>query len=138
MFPVSGYVHIEDHLQNVDVQEGERAKFICKIKTHPLDENRLRVQWKHNGEFLDVGQAGVETSSNQYIYKAERNRHALIVKSARLKDTGVYTCIASVGLDTDMSSAHLLVKGKKRSWRRGLGLWRESIQCNIYILHNCT
>nr|KAG5706338.1 hypothetical protein BaRGS_033099 [Batillaria attramentaria] len=103
------YVHIEDQLQNVEVLEGERAKFICKVKTHPLDEQRLRVQWKHNGEFLDLGRPGSETG--QHVYKSERNRHALIVKNTRLKDTGVYTCIATVGLDTDMSSAHLLVKG---------------------------
>ncbi|KAL8614800.1 hypothetical protein ACOMHN_065580 [Nucella lapillus] len=134
-----GYVHIEDQLQNVEVLEGERAKFICKIKIHPLDEKRLRVQWKHNGEFLnldldhdldrdldidisrsEVAPAGGGGGGNgggggggvgRHVYKAERNRHALIIKNTRLKDTGVYTCMASVGLDTDMSVAHLLVKG---------------------------
>ncbi|XP_076448650.1 neuroglian-like [Babylonia areolata] len=109
------YVHIEDQLQNVEVLEGERAKFVCKVKIHPLDEKRLKVQWKHNGEFLDLDLSRSEAASGRHVYKAERNRHALIIKNTRLKDTGVYTCMASVGLDTDMSVAHLLVKGQSVS-----------------------
>ena len=86
---------------------------MCKIKTHPLDEKRLKVQWKHNGEFLDLDLTRSESASGRHVYKAERNRHALIIKNTRLKDSGVYTCMASVGLDTDMSTAHLLVKGER-------------------------
>ena len=90
--------------------EGQRAKFVCRVKVHPLDEGRLQVRWKHNEEFLDLDLHNTE--SGRHVYKAERNRHALIVKDTRLNDTGVYTCVAAVGLDLDMSTAHLQVKGQ--------------------------
>ncbi|XP_025107888.1 neuroglian-like [Pomacea canaliculata] len=106
-----GDVHIEEPLQNVEVLEGERAKFVCKVRTLPAEESRLRVQWKHNGDFLTVERNDADQGSGQHVYKAERNRHTLIVRNTRFKDSGVYTCIAAVGDDTDMASAHLRVKG---------------------------
>lgn len=96
----------------MEVLEGERAKFVCKVRTLPAEESRLRVQWKHNGDFLTVERNDADQGSGQHVYKAERNRHTLIVRNTRFKDSGVYTCIAAVGDDTDMASAHLRVKGK--------------------------
>ena len=136
---VTGYVHIEDLLQNVEVLEGERAKFVCKIKTHPLDEKRLKVQWKHNGEFLDLDLTRSESATGRHVYKAERNRHALIIKNTRLKDSGVYTCMASVGLDTDMSTAHLLVKGERSAHCMSVVFvsWSKVRAGSVHLLVKC-
>ncbi|XP_059147858.1 neuroglian-like [Physella acuta] len=100
----AGNVRISEQLRNVVVEEGERAKFVCKVDVHHLDEERLAVTWKVNGQYLSPEDSG------RLIHKEEGSRFALIIKKTKLSDTGVYSCIASVGLDTDMSSAHLQIK----------------------------
>ncbi|RUS88636.1 hypothetical protein EGW08_003595, partial [Elysia chlorotica] len=102
----TGYVRIAEPLQNVVVQEGQRAKFVCKIDVHDLDLQRLKVLWKINGRFFRA-----EPSRNRrLIFKQDRGWHTLIVRKTRVHDAGIYSCIASVGLDTDKSSAHLKIE----------------------------
>ncbi|XP_012937519.1 uncharacterized protein LOC106011661 [Aplysia californica] len=105
---VHGYVSITEELRNVVLGEGERAKFVCKVDVHHLDEKRLQVIWKANGQFLKPEESG------RMVFKNEGTRFALIVRNVKTKDTGIYTCIAKVGLETAMSSAHLQIKSKSR------------------------
>ncbi|GFO43917.1 neural cell adhesion molecule l1 [Plakobranchus ocellatus] len=135
------YVRIAEPLQNVVVQEGQRAKFVCKIDVHDLDLPRLKVTWRINGRYWspDTSREGhltgsgniiqedgfvdlddspddiddleeMERSGNRrLVFKQDRGWHTLIVRKTRVTDSGVYSCIASVGRDTDMSSAHLKI-----------------------------
>ncbi|CAG5134977.1 unnamed protein product, partial [Candidula unifasciata] len=98
------YVRISEQLRNVVVEEGERAKFVCKVDVHPLDEERLVVTWKFDGQFLNPEDSG------RLVQKEDGSKFALIIRNAKTSDTGAYSCIASVGLDTDMSTAHLQIK----------------------------
>uniref|UniRef100_A0A2C9KKB0 Uncharacterized protein n=1 Tax=Biomphalaria glabrata TaxID=6526 RepID=A0A2C9KKB0_BIOGL len=102
--PQESYVRITEQLRNTVVEEGERAKFVCKVEVHRLDEDRLTVTWKANGQFLSSDDSG------RLIQKEDGSRFSLIIKKTVPGDTGVYSCLATVGLDTDMSSAHLQVK----------------------------
>ncbi|XP_067685215.1 neuroglian-like isoform X1 [Haliotis asinina] len=104
ILPALGLVYIEDQLKNVVVNEGERAKFICKTATHPLDGLKLKLEWRHDGNIVNF------TKNDKYVYKRDKNRHSLIIKDARVADAGVYTCKATVDIDIDMSSAHLTVR----------------------------
>ncbi|GFR93851.1 neural cell adhesion molecule L1 [Elysia marginata] len=137
-----GYVRIAEPLQNVVVQEGERAKFVCKIDVHDLDLPRLKVTWRINGRYFnsepsrgthlrrvnvlqDEGYMDLEDSSEdldddtpdyegsgnrRLVFKQDRGWHTLILRKTRVHDAGIYSCIASVGRDTDMSSAHLKIE----------------------------
>ncbi|KAK6175692.1 hypothetical protein SNE40_014093 [Patella caerulea] len=101
---VSSLIKIDDQLRNVIVDKGERAKFICKIVTHPLDTDRIRLHWKHNGKLINTSDHG------KFVVKSEKSKHTLVIKNVNQKDGGVYMCIAAVGIDMDMSSAHLTVR----------------------------
>ncbi|XP_041350235.1 neuroglian-like [Gigantopelta aegis] len=100
-----GLVYIEDQLRNLVVDEGERARFVCKTATHPQDEPKLKLDWLHDGKAIEFRQ------SDKYVYKKDRSKHILIIRNTDMDDAGLYTCTATVDIDMDMSSAHLTVRG---------------------------
>ncbi|CAL1545528.1 unnamed protein product [Lymnaea stagnalis] len=99
-----GYVRVAEPLRNLVVEEGERAKFVCKVDVHHLDEDVLEVKWKVDGQFLAPDDTG------RLLHKEDGSRFVLIIKKTKLADTGIYSCLATVGMDTDVSSGHLQIK----------------------------
>ncbi|CAG5126382.1 unnamed protein product, partial [Candidula unifasciata] len=98
------YVKISEQLKNVHVEEGGQARFLCKVEIHPLDATQLVVTWRFDGHLLTSGQ------SRYAMQKEEGPIFILLIRNIRNTDKGMYSCIATVGVDTDVSSAHLLIK----------------------------
>ena len=75
----------------------------------------------HDGGYMDLEDSfedmeetsDYEDSGNRrLVFKQDRGWHTLIVRKTRVHDAGIYSCIASVGRDTDMSSAHLKIESE--------------------------
>ncbi|XP_076447835.1 neuroglian-like [Babylonia areolata] len=104
---VEGFIHIEGRPADQDVVEGSRARIVCKTSSDPLDSSQLHIRWLVNGRALNVSQ-----DAAKYVQKSDKNRHALIIKNAQLEDSGSYTCMASLGMDSDRATAFLTVKSR--------------------------
>ena len=104
----AGFIHIEGKPPDQEAVEGSRTRIVCKTSSDPLDSSQLHIRWLINGRLLNISDA----PENKYVQKSDKNRHALIIKNAQLADSGRYTCIASLGLDSDRATAILTVKSK--------------------------
>ncbi|XP_076469463.1 neuroglian-like [Babylonia areolata] len=111
MSPVQGFLRIEGRPADQDVVEGSRVRLVCKVTTNPLASSKVYVRWLLNGRLLNVTR-GTAQGDHKYLQKSERNRHALIIRDAELSDSGVYTCVASMGLDSERATAVVTVKGR--------------------------
>ncbi|ESO91343.1 hypothetical protein LOTGIDRAFT_153779 [Lottia gigantea] len=100
----TGLIRIEEKLRSVIVDKGEKARFVCKIVTQPSDSDRIHLHWKHNGKLIN------KSNHAKYVLKTDKNRNTLVIRNVNQNDSGVYMCIVSVGIDMDMSSAHLTVR----------------------------
>lgn len=105
---VAGFINIEGRLPDVEVVEGSRARLLCKTSSDPLDSSQLYIRWHFNGKELNTS----EDADNKYMQKSDKNRHLLIIRNAQLDDSGRYTCIASLGLDSDRATTVLTVKSE--------------------------
>lgn len=102
----TGYVRIAEKLKHLVVEEGERAKFLCKVSVHPQDVKRLIVTWRFESRLLN------SRDSDHVVLKQEGLKFSLVVSKAKTTDSGVYTCVASLDLETDVSSAHLQIRSR--------------------------
>nr|KAG5693269.1 hypothetical protein BaRGS_000851 [Batillaria attramentaria] len=94
-FFAPGFIHIEGRLADVEVEEGARARLLCKTSSDPLESSHLYIRWHFNGRELNMTESAGKDS--KFVQKSDKNRHALIIRNAQLEDSGQYTCIASLG-----------------------------------------
>uniref|UniRef100_A0A3Q3L4X2 Uncharacterized protein n=1 Tax=Mastacembelus armatus TaxID=205130 RepID=A0A3Q3L4X2_9TELE len=85
-------------LQEVTVVLGQEVEFQCKVSGHPAP----RVEWSRDGEVLSRdGDPHVEFLEEGQVLK---------VKSVRLRDQGLYQCLASNNAGTQMRQFKLTVQ----------------------------
>ncbi|KAL8594881.1 hypothetical protein ACOMHN_038444 [Nucella lapillus] len=111
-FPsAQGFIHIEGRPADQTVTEGSRVRLVCKTSTTPLASSKVFVRWLFNSRLLNESKTASH-GEHKYMLRSEKNRHALIIRNVQLEDTGVYTCVASMGLDSDRATALVSVKGR--------------------------
>ncbi|XP_030000348.1 hemicentin-1 [Sphaeramia orbicularis] len=85
-------------LQEVSVVLGQEVEFQCRVSGRPAP----RVEWSRDGEVLSRnGDPHVEFLENGQVLK---------VKSVRLRDQGLYQCLASNNAGTQMRQFRLTVQ----------------------------
>jgi len=110
--------------------------FICWYASLNTAVVCLQVKWKHNGHYIhpmyieDEAPPSSNTlttskysqfahiSTNQRTsgkFVASEKGQTLYIKNVDAKDSGVYSCIVTIGINMDLASAKLVVKGKYRS-----------------------
>lgn len=85
------------------IHEGTEAKFTCTATTDPEEVSNLSIEWKKDGQLIDYALA-------QRVFRNDMD-NSLTISGTISLDTGKYTCMATNGLDSDESSAQLVVQG---------------------------
>lgn len=94
---------IVDRPESQVVLAGTQVSFNCSATTDPSALNDLKIEWKKDGETLDL-----DGKDNWSLLDGGQR---LIIKRIEVDDSGHYTCNASNGLDSDTVTAVLTVKG---------------------------
>lgn len=86
----------------MDIEFDTLVQFRCSAITDPDERVNLFTTWLKDGQKIDLSDPNIE----------QRPEGTLIIKKASSKDTANYTCVVSNGLDSDNSTASLVVKGQ--------------------------
>ena len=86
--------------------KGDVVTFTCQATSEPI--SKISLQWHFNGAPLNESNK-YHTSTQLLNYTTITN--TLTIMSVESSDVGTYTCYATNGSSTDMSSAVLSVKG---------------------------
>lgn len=86
------------------IPEGMQAKFTCTGTTDPDEVLNLEIQWMKDNQTINYALA-------QRIFQNAID-NSLTISSPIYLDTGVYTCVATNGIDSSRASAQLIVQGK--------------------------
>lgn len=90
-------------LKNVDIKEGQRAHFECRLI--PVSDPTMKVEWFHNGQPVKAGSRFSETNNFGFV--------ALDILYCYPEDSGTYTCRAKNALGEAVTSAVCTVQSKK-------------------------
>ncbi len=94
-------------MQNIDIKEGQRAHFECRLI--PVSDTTLKVEWFRNNVPLKSGSRFTETNSFGFV--------ALDIMYTYPEDSGLYTCRATNALGEAITSCQLNVQSKKSIYR---------------------
>ena len=75
----------------------------CEVKTDEDEQENLKVVWQKDGRPLDVDAGN---------YRFDLSDNSLTIKSSKVSDSGKYECTADNGVDSDESTAEIIVKGE--------------------------
>jgi len=78
------------------------AKFTCTATTDPDEVQNLVINWMKDGQMIDYTLA-------QRVFQNQMD-NSLTISGTIYLDTGTYSCVASNGLDEDVSDAQLVVQ----------------------------
>ena len=90
--------------QDIQIEEGESAKFVCKAVTDPDEVGNLQIHWMKNDVFINYG-------LEMRVFRNLQD-NSLTITGTRVTDTGRYTCIASSEIDTVRAAAYLIIRGR--------------------------
>uniref|UniRef100_A0A4W5QJW9 Ig-like domain-containing protein n=1 Tax=Hucho hucho TaxID=62062 RepID=A0A4W5QJW9_9TELE len=86
-------------VQDLSVVSGQEVEFQCRVSGRPAP----KVEWSRDGEVLSKdGDPHVEFHEQGQVMK---------VKAVRLRDQGLYQCLASNSAGTQMRQFRLTVQG---------------------------
>lgn len=99
-FPFSAKTTI-DSFNPIDptVKYGTRVKFSC---TDADNEEKVTISWLKDGKPVDLSPKRIKKMPN----------NDLLINGTIASDTGIYTCVADNGLDSDRKNSELKVYGK--------------------------
>ncbi|XP_036370266.1 hemicentin-1-like isoform X2 [Octopus sinensis] len=87
------------------VYKGEDAKFTCVAMTDPMEADNLRIVWSKDDDVTVIDEKRI-------IQNPKDN--SLIIRSVKETDAGLYSCVATNGLDFIKAFARLKVRAKIR------------------------
>lgn len=82
---------------------GRDAKFTCSGSTDFDESSNMRVYWEKDGK---------RVATNEHRMTQNNQDNSLTIAGAIVRDSGVYTCVITNGLDEDRAYAFLTVKGR--------------------------
>ena len=97
--------------QNQVVRANTNIVFECEATTDPLEAAHLIITWRRNGEEINF--------DNEPRFRLNANDNTLTIMASEIDDSGVYTCVAENGVDSDEATAVLTVEGMEvhpKSW----------------------
>lgn len=97
-----GKTRITQYPLDLEVEAGHEAKFTCTGTTDFDEAKNMRIYWEKDDKRLSVDQQRVSQNLND---------NSLTISGTVVRDSGVYTCIITNGLDEDRAYAILTVKG---------------------------
>jgi MoaA/NifB/PqqE/SkfB family radical SAM enzyme len=86
---------------NVAGRVGKTIKLDCKAETDP--QEKVDINWMRDDEFIDY-------KLEPRIFKSFTT-NMLEITRAEKTDSGIYTCVATNGLDNDRARARVRVQG---------------------------
>ncbi|XP_050412731.2 neuroglian [Patella vulgata] len=92
---------IEQGPLDLEVNAPDEATFTCSGTTDPDEVHNLTILWERNNELI--------TPNDQRMVISDYH-NSLTVRPTIVRDSGMYTCIATNGIDSDRKSAILVVK----------------------------
>jgi hypothetical protein len=87
---------------DLEVEAGHEAKFTCAGSTDFDEARHMQIYWEKDDKRLTVDHQRVSQNLND---------NSLTISGTVVRDSGVYTCIITNGLDEDRAYAILTVKG---------------------------
>ena len=91
-------------LENQEVKQGDKVKFLCQVITHPDEIDKVHIRWKFNEETIKP--------SSSSKFNIIEDGETLIVRNVQKSEEGDYTCVASIRGMKDRSTARLIVKSR--------------------------
>ena len=98
-----GKTRIEQFPEDLEVIAENDAKFTCSGSTDFDEADNMVVHWEKDDK-------RISTTENRMTQNYQDN--SLTISGTIVRDSGVYTCVITNGLDEDRSYAFLTVKGK--------------------------
>lgn len=86
---------------------GNDAKFTCSGSTDFDEADNMIVYWEKDDK-------QISTTENRMVQNFQDN--SLTISGTIVRDSGVYTCVITNGLDEDRSYAFLTVKSENLFW----------------------
>ena len=99
---VLGKTRIEQYPLDLEVIAGNDAKFTCSGSTDFDEASNMMVYWEKDDK-------RVSTAENRMTQNFQDS--SLTISGTIVRDSGVYTCVITNGLDEDRAYAFLTVKG---------------------------
>ncbi|WAR25594.1 NRG-like protein [Mya arenaria] len=99
----TGKTRIEQYPMDLEVGAGRDAKFTCSGSTDFDEAGNMLVYWEKDGK---------QMSTNEHRMTQNFQDNSLTIAGAIVRDSGVYTCVITNGLDEDRAFAFLTVKDR--------------------------
>lgn len=101
-FLLTGKTRIEQSPSDLENTAGTDAKFTCSGTTDFEEVANLQVLWLKDGK---------EITTNDQRMTTNVQDNSLTISGTISRDSGLYTCVVTNGLDSETASAILTVKG---------------------------
>lgn len=91
--------------KQIIANQGDEVRFVCQVTVPDhLNEEQLRIKWKHNGIYI-------HPLKRSEKYRVDSKGQTLVIKRVKGDDAGVYACIVNIDMDRDIASGRLEVRG---------------------------
>jgi len=105
VFPFVVAVVIVDGPQTQNVTIGESFKLTCNATGYPVPT----IEWRQNGIPYTIRDPSVITI--MLTEELQSTSSVITVTNATTSDTGLYQCVATNGVDTDIKNATVVIQG---------------------------
>jgi len=96
---------IVDAPQTQNVTTGESFMLTCNATGYPVP----KIEWRQNGTSYTIRDPSVVTIAP--TEELQSTSSVITVTNAATSDTGLYQCVATNGVDTDIENATVIVQG---------------------------